>query len=110
MGLLTSTMRLTYLNSYRLDLEYKMQLVSTAKLELSSSINDLLNVGTNLEPDSPEAKALEKRKERLYLVEKKLDEQVQRYQMQLKMVEAEIQQVQQTFDKNIQMTYGGGGR
>lgn len=107
MGLLTSTMRLTYLNNYRLDLEYKMQLVSTAKLELSTSINDLLNVGSNLEPDSPETKALEKRKERLYLVEKKLDEQMNRYQIQLKMVEAEIQQCQQSIDKNIQMTYGG---
>ncbi|GBF23254.1 hypothetical protein tpqmel_0658 [Candidatus Gastranaerophilus sp. (ex Termes propinquus)] len=100
-------MRLAYLNNYRLDLEYKMTLVSTAKLELSTSINDLLNVGTDLEPDSPEVKALEKRRERLYLVEKKLDEQMNRYQTQLKMVEAEMQQCQQSVDKNIQYTYGG---
>lgn len=108
MGLITSTIRLIYLNNYRHDLEYKSQLISTAKLGLSNTINDLLNAGSDLDPDSPEVKALEKRKERLYLVEKRLDEQMQRYQTQLKMVEAEYQSVQQQIDKNIQFSYGSG--
>ena len=107
MGLITSTIRLIYLNNYRLDLEFKCGKISSAKLGLSNTINDLLNVGTDLDPDSPEVKALEKRKERLHLVEKQLDEQLQRYQTQLKMVEAEYQQVQQQIDKNIQFAYGG---
>jgi len=107
MGLVTSTIRLIYLNGYRLDLEYKMQLISVAKLNLSKSVNDLLNAGSDLEPDSPEMKALEKRKERLYMVEKQLDEQLQRYQVQLKMVEAEYESVQKQIDKNIQYAYGG---
>lgn len=107
MGLITSTVRLIYLNNYRLDLEYQSQLISVAKLNLSSTVNDLLNAGSDLDPDSPEVKALEKRKERLYLVEKQLDEKMQRIQVQLKMVEAEYQQVQQQIDNNIKFAYGG---
>lgn len=108
MGLITATIRKTQLNSYRLDLEYRMQLVSASKLNLSQTVNDLLSVASDLDSDSPEAKALEKRKERLYLVEKKLDEQMQRYETQLKMVEAELQSCNQMIDKNIQYTYGSG--
>ena len=102
MGLITATIRKTQLNNYRLDLEYKMQLISASKLNLSQTVNDLLSVASDLDSDSPEAKALEKRKERLYLVEKKLDEQMQRYETQLKMVEAELQSCNQMIDKNIQ--------
>ena len=106
MGLITSTIRLIYLNNYRLDLEYRTQLISVAKMNLSNTVNDLLNAGSDLEPDSPEVKALQKRKERLYLVEKRLSEQLQRFQVQLKMVEAEYQAVQQQIDKNIQYAFG----
>ena len=108
MGLITATIRKTQLNNYRLDLEYKMQLISASKLNLSQTVNDLLSVEIDLYADSPEEKALEKRKERLYLVEKKLDEQMQRFETQLKMVEAEMQSCNQMIDKNIQYSYGGG--
>lgn len=108
MGLITSTLRLAYLNNYRLDLEYKMQLVSDAKLTLANSVNELMGASSNLEPDSPESKVLEQRKERLYIIEKQLDQQMQRFQTQLKMAEAEMQQCQQSIDKNIQLSYGGG--
>jgi len=39
---------------------------------------------------------------------KQLDEQLQRYQTQLKMVEAEYENVQKQIDKNIKYAYGGG--
>ncbi|MBE7706430.1 MAG: hypothetical protein E7Z91_04220 [Cyanobacteria bacterium SIG30] len=107
MGLITSSVRLLYLNSYRLDLEYKIQLISSEKMRLASTLNELINVGSDLDPESPEVKTLEKRKERLHLVEKRLDEQMQRYETQLKMVEAEFQSCKQMIDKNIQYTYGG---
>ena len=108
MGLITATIRKTQLNNYRLDLEYKMGLISASKLNLSQTVNDLLSVASDLDADSPEAKALEKRKERLYLVEKKLDEQMQRFETQLKMVEAEMQSCNHMIYKNIQYSYGGG--
>ncbi len=108
MGLITATIRKAQLNNYRLDLEYRMQLINTSKLNLSQTVNELLSVSSDLDVNSPEAKALEKRKERLYLVEKKLEEQAQRFETQLKMVEAELQSCDQMIDKNIQYSYGGG--
>ena len=51
MGLITATIRKTQLNSYRLDLEYKMQLVSASKLNLSQTVNDLLSVASDLEAE-----------------------------------------------------------
>jgi len=63
MGLITATIRKTQLNNYRLDLEYKMGLISASKLNLSQTVNDLLSVASDLDTDSPEAKALEKKSE-----------------------------------------------
>ena len=105
MGLLTSTLRLTYLNNFRADLEYKLSLISSSKLNLASSVTELANVTSDLDPKSPEAKSIEKRRERLHQIEKKLDEQMTRYQTQLKMVEGELGQVQSDLDKSIQRSY-----
>ena len=79
--------------------------INAEKLRLSSTVSELMNVGSDMDPDSPEVKQLEKRRERLEIVEKKLDEQLQRYQVQLKMVEAEYGTCEQMIDKNIQYAY-----
>ncbi len=105
MGLLIAQFRQAQINSYRSDLEYRIQLVSTTKLDLSSQINDLVGLGSDLDPDSPEMKALEKKKERLYQAEKALDQQVQRYQNQLQMIEAEEQSVKQQIQSGIQRSF-----
>ena len=105
MGLLIAQMRLAQINSYRSDLEYRIQLISTTKLDLSSQINDMVGLGSDTDPDSPEMKALEKKKERLYQVEKELDAQLQRYQNQLQMIEAEEQSVKQQMQSAIQRSF-----
>ena len=105
MGLLIAQMRLAQINSYRSDLEYRIQLISTTKLDLSSQINDMVGLGSDMDPDSPEMKALEKKKERLYQVEKELDAQLQRYQNQLQMIEAEEQSVKQQMQSAIQRSF-----
>ncbi|HIQ88856.1 TPA: hypothetical protein IAA68_03400 [Candidatus Galligastranaerophilus faecipullorum] len=107
MGLIVSTIRLIQLNSMRLDLEYKLMLINSSRLQLTASTGDLETLGTDLDPDSAEAKALQKRQERLKVVEQRLEEQAQRYQVQLKMIESEIQSVNSSIDSNIQMSYGG---
>ena len=61
MGLLIAQLRLAQINSYRSDLEYKIQLISTTRLDLSSQINNMVSLGSDMDPDSPEAKALEKK-------------------------------------------------
>ena len=105
MGLLVAQMRLAQINEYRSDLEYRIRLVSATKLDLSNQINQLVGFGSDMDPDSPEMKALEKKKERLYVVEKALDAQLQRYQTQLEMIEAEEQSVKESLSKSIQRSF-----
>ena len=71
MGLLTASARMFALNSQRLDLEYKIQLVSQAKTDLAAQEAQLINAGTDLSADSPVLKQLNARKERMHLLEKK---------------------------------------
>lgn len=105
MGLLIAQMRLAQINEYRSNLEYQIQLVSSTKLDLSAQINEIVGLGSDMDPDSPEMKALEKKKERLYQVEKALDQQLQRYQSQLQMIEAEEQGVKESLQKAIQRSF-----
>lgn len=90
MGIVTGTIDKQYLIAYQNDLEYKISLIRHAKMELSSSVNDLLTVGTDMDPENPVVKQLEQRKERLNLLEKKLDMQLEEYQTQLDMVKANM--------------------
>lgn len=110
MGVALAQLRMMYLTLRRNDLEYKVQLVTQTQMGLSRSLDGLINLETDLDPDSPELKVLQQRKQRLQGVEKKLEMQMQRYQSQLKMVETEFQSAQKMLDKNIQrsFTYGGG--
>ncbi len=101
MGFAVATIRLMQINAERLDLEYKVQLIADAKMNLSRTITDLVNVGTDLEPDSPVVKKLEQRKERLYLLEKKLDMQMEQYKTRLKALNAEYDSCQKMIDENI---------
>lgn len=105
MGLLVAQMRLAQINEYRSDLEYKIRLISSTKLDLSNQINELVGFGSDMDSDSPEMKALEKKKERLYVIEKALDQQLQRYQNQLQMIDAEEQSVKQQLEKAIQRSF-----
>ena len=105
MGILISQMRLAQINSYRSDLEYKIQLVSTTKLDLSSQLNDIIGLGSDFAQDSPEMKALEQKKQRLQQAEKQLDLQLQRYQTQHQMIEQEEQSVKEQLQKSIQRSY-----
>jgi len=91
MGLITGTLTKQYLIAYQNDLEYKISLIRQAKMELSDSANDLLTVGTDLDPENPVVKQLEQRKQRLNLLEKKLDMQLEEYETKLKMVQANMQ-------------------
>lgn len=101
MGLISASVNQQYLIAYRNELEYKISLISQAKLGLTDSSNDLLNAGTDLDPENPMVKQLEQRRARLNLLEKKLDMQMEEYQTKLKMVEQNIQSCNSMIDNNI---------
>ena len=90
MGLITSTYRMMYLTAYQLTLETKIQWISTAKMELMSSSDEIMSLGNDLEPNNPAVKQLEARRDKLAVLEKKLDMQMKDYQTRLQAVQAEL--------------------
>ena len=105
MGMATSQLRLMYLNAYRLDLEYKIHLITEAKMNLSKTCTDLINVGTDLDSDDPLVKKLEARKERLNVMEKQLDMKMEQYKQTLQMIETEYSSCEQMLQKNIERSF-----
>lgn len=90
MGLITSTYRMMYLTAYQLTLETKIQWIATAKMELTASADEIMALGNDLDPENPAVKQMEARRDKLAVLEKKLDMQMQEYQTRLEMVNAEL--------------------
>lgn len=101
MGLGSSQLRLIYLTMYKSDLEYRIQLITQTKLNMASGINQLIDAGSDLDQNSPEVKLLEQRRQRLHLVEKRLDAEIERYKTQLSAVTTEIEAAQKFVDNNV---------
>ena len=91
MGLIAASVNQQYLIAYRNELEYKISLIKQARLGLSRTTNDLLNAGTDMDPENPAVKQLEQRRERLNLLEKKLDMQLDEYKVQLDIVNKNLE-------------------
>lgn len=105
MGLLTSQIRLMYLQQQRLDLEYKIQLVTQSKMSLSQSVSDLMQVGNDFDPESPTTKLLQQRQAKLKVMEQKLDMQMEEYKHRLQMIETEYGSCKDMMQKNIQESF-----
>lgn len=108
MGLISATIRKQYLIAYKNELEYKVQLISQARMSLSSSVTDLMNAGTDLDPESPVIKQLNQRKEKLNLLEKKLEMQMSQYNAKLKMIETEMDSCNSMIDGNMKTAFSYG--
>ena len=102
MGLITDTMRLRQLQGQRSDLKFKIQEIISTKTSLVNAGNDLMKVGTDYDPDSPVMKTLQQRQAKVQLMEQKLEQQIQEYQIQLQMVEAEYNQCKGRLQQEIQ--------
>ena len=105
MGLIASSFRLMYLTSYKMSLETKLQWIASAKMELTASSDEILSLGQDLDPGNPAVKQLEARRDKLTLLEHKLDLQMQEYNNRLKMVDAELQSAQGAVDKAIESSF-----
>lgn len=105
MGVLVATMRMQYLTNLKCDLEYKIQLITQSKLNLMTSNNDLMQVGTDYDPESPIVKTLQQRQAKMKLLEQRLDQQMQNYQAQLRAVMTEYEAARQMRDRDIQETF-----
>ena len=94
-----------YLTAYKLTLESKIQWIATAKMELVASSDEILALGNDLDPENPAVKQLEARRDKLTVLEKRLDLQMQEYQNRLKMVQAELDSCQGAVDSAIKSSF-----
>ena len=108
MGLIASSFRMMYLTAYQISLESKIQWIASAKMELVASSDEIMALGNDLDPENPAVKQLEARRDKLTVLEKKLDLQMQEYQSRLKMVEAELKSAQGSVDKAIDRSFSYG--
>lgn len=102
MGIITDTIRLHQLHGQKLDLQFKIQQITMTKMSLTNSCNDLIKVGTDYDPESPVMKTLQQRQQKLKLLEEKLSHEMEQYQIQLEMVEAEYRTCKERLRRNIQ--------
>lgn len=105
MGLITSTYRMMYLTAYKLTLEQKMQWIATAKMELMASSDEILAMGNDLDPENPAVKQMEGRRDKLAVLEKRLDMQMQEYQMRLQAVDTELRSCEQAVKSSIERSF-----
>ncbi|HBG49123.1 MAG TPA: hypothetical protein DDW90_06405 [Cyanobacteria bacterium UBA9971] len=108
MGLVSGIIRLQTLKEMELDLEYKIQTLSQTKMQLASQGFELVTIGSDLDPESPEVKQLEQRRQKLQLMEKKIDAEMLKHQNMLKMAEAEIESAQKIVDNSIKRSFSYG--
>ncbi len=108
MGLISASYRVMYLTAYKLSLESKMQWIMSSQLELTASADEIMALGNDLDPENPAVKQLEARREKLIVLEKKLNLQMEEYQNRIKMVEAELQAEKQNLQSAIQTSFNYG--
>ena len=80
--------------------------LSTTKMSLSQQCADLLSFGSSLDPESPEMKTIERRRQMLAAYEKKIDGEIQQYQNKRKMAERMLEQTTQKVNKAIDRGFG----
>ena len=105
MGLISSSYRVMYLTAYKISLESKIQWIYAAKDNLVASSNEIMALGNDLDPDNPAVKQMEARRDKLIVLEKKLDLQLKEYSTRLKMIDAELQAAEQAVDRAIQSSF-----
>ncbi len=105
MGLIASSFRTMYLTAYKITLESKIQWIAAAKMELVASSEEIMALGNDLDPENPAVKKLEARRDKLIVLEKKLDLQMQEYQQRLDMVNAEYESAKGAVTAGIQNSF-----
>lgn len=79
--------------------------IRTALKDLTSSNKDLINAGSDMDPSNPAVKQLEQRKERLSLLEKKLDMEMSELKDRLEIVEKEKEYSEKLFSDGVASIY-----
>ncbi len=88
------------------DLDNIIGRLTTQKMSLTSQVADLLSFGSTLDPDSPEMKTINRKRQMLAALEKRIDAEIQQYQNKRKMAEGLNQTSTQNVDRAIHRGFG----
>jgi predicted nucleic acid-binding Zn-ribbon protein len=106
MGLAASQARFLMLTARKSDLEMQGQAINQYRMALANAIGKMLNSQAAMDnPESNEAKSMQKQIEALQQVDKRLELMLRRVDTQQQAVQTEIQAVQKVIDKNIDMSF-----
>lgn len=105
MGFAASAARRAMLTARLSDIQLQGQFINQAKMQIANMSNQLFNATTNLEPESPAAKALQQRIAAIQTLEKQLDIQLARLDAQEEAVKTELEVIKKVIDENIGRTY-----
>ena len=94
-----------YLTAYKFSLETKIQWIAAAKMELIASSDEILALGNDLDPENPAVKQLKARSDKLSVLEKRLDMQMQEYQNRLHMVNTELKSCEGAVKSAIESSF-----
>ncbi len=101
MGVVVASYTKQELLARKHDIEDDMIEIRQAKLGLTDAGKDLIHAGTDMDPENPVIKQLQERKTRLALLEKKLDMQLDDYEVKLAMINKDIQRCDETIKNSI---------
>ena len=90
MSFVLGSIRLFYLTQLKNDLSYKIMLITEAKMDMAKSITNLMDVGTDLDPENPIIKDMKARRDKLEQMDKALEAKLVVYKSKLEAVNNEI--------------------
>lgn len=105
MGFAASQARYLILTARKSDLELQGQFINQARMALANITGALFTISANLEPESPAALALQARIAAIQTLDKALEMNLRRIEMQRTAVETEISAVKKVIQKNIQGSF-----
>ncbi|MFM7469708.1 MAG: hypothetical protein ACKO37_09440 [Vampirovibrionales bacterium] len=103
MGLAASHARLLMLVARKSDLELQLQIIAQSRQQLSNVLLVLQSIAANLEPDSPQMQEWVAKVTAIQALDKSLELQSTRMQLQQKLVSDEVETVKKVQDKAAEM-------
>ncbi|MDD3435929.1 MAG: hypothetical protein PHC64_02140 [Candidatus Gastranaerophilales bacterium] len=91
MGLILATVNKQQIIAAKSENDEKQSAILNSKRHLSETVTDLMNAGTDMDPDNPALKQLEERKQRLHKLEEQLDLQLEHCKTEAELLEKQEQ-------------------
>lgn len=105
MSVAVAVSRQFMLTARTFDLQFQLQMIAQAKMQLSQTSGQLFTLSDALDPELPFAQMLMERMAVLQTLDKGLELQSQRIQMALQAVQAELESIKKMAQENIKRAF-----